>query len=68
MEFNRWEGDLQELLKGLREKLNVLGEVKFLPFLETVRCCLLLAFSIYGNFWIYFLNYSIGLGMRRTNA
>ncbi|XP_010461623.1 PREDICTED: probable inactive heme oxygenase 2, chloroplastic [Camelina sativa] len=26
MEFNRWEGDAQDLLKGVREKLNVLGE------------------------------------------
>ncbi|GAV82030.1 Heme_oxygenase domain-containing protein [Cephalotus follicularis] len=27
LEFYRWEGDVQELLKVLREKLNVLGEV-----------------------------------------
>ncbi|CAA7026550.1 unnamed protein product [Microthlaspi erraticum] len=26
MEFNRWEGDAQDLLRGVREKLNVLGE------------------------------------------
>ncbi|KAJ4917093.1 hypothetical protein Rs2_02643 [Raphanus sativus] len=26
LEFVRWEGDAQELLKGVREKLNVLGE------------------------------------------
>lgn len=28
LEFVRWEGDAQELLKGVREKLNVLGEVR----------------------------------------
>ncbi|VVA98546.1 unnamed protein product [Arabis nemorensis] len=26
LEFNRWEGEAQDLLKGVREKLNVLGE------------------------------------------
>ncbi|EFH57067.1 hypothetical protein ARALYDRAFT_481515 [Arabidopsis lyrata subsp. lyrata] len=26
LDFNRWEGDAQDLLKGVREKLNVLGE------------------------------------------
>ncbi|ESQ33507.1 hypothetical protein EUTSA_v10008345mg [Eutrema salsugineum] len=26
LEFNRWEGDAQDLLRGVREKLNVLGE------------------------------------------
>ncbi|CAE6012408.1 unnamed protein product [Arabidopsis arenosa] len=26
LEFNSWEGDAQDLLKGVREKLNVLGE------------------------------------------
>ncbi|CAH2035014.1 unnamed protein product [Thlaspi arvense] len=26
LEFNRWEGDAQDLLKGVREKVNVLGE------------------------------------------
>ncbi|CAN8314001.1 unnamed protein product [Cochlearia groenlandica] len=26
LEFNRWEGNAQELLRGVREKLNVLGE------------------------------------------
>lgn len=28
LEFVRWEGDAQDLLKGVREKLNVLGEVR----------------------------------------
>lgn len=28
LEFVRWEGDVQDLLKGVREKLNVLGEVR----------------------------------------
>lgn len=27
MEFYRWEGDPQEILKGVRENLNMLGEV-----------------------------------------
>lgn len=27
MESFRWEGDVQESLKGVREKLNMIGEV-----------------------------------------
>lgn len=27
MEFYKWKGDPQEILKGVRENLNVLGEV-----------------------------------------
>lgn len=33
LEFHKWQGDVQELLKDAREKLNKLGEVKNLNVL-----------------------------------
>lgn len=29
LDINKWDGDAEKLLKGVREKLNALGEVSF---------------------------------------
>lgn len=29
LDINKWDGDAEELLKGVREKLNALGEACF---------------------------------------
>lgn len=35
LEFYTWAGDAEELLKNVREKLNMLGEVDFVEYILT---------------------------------
>lgn len=46
LEFYTWAGDAEELLKNVREKLNMLGEVDFVEYLVKylINCILLMLF------------------------
>lgn len=44
LEFYKWEGDVPELLKDVRDKLNQLSEV---DYKESYYCCFSVIFRLY---------------------
>lgn len=53
LEFNTWEGDVQELMKEMRKKLNMLGEVHTWEHFYLFRACFLLEHLSILICWIF---------------
>lgn len=53
LEFYRWEGDVQELLKGTREKLNMVGEVDCSRLVYLIWLCNSFLLGIIISFFLH---------------